>query len=283
MARGGLRLFAVVLSITSQLIVPCKSFYEKGSDVITLTKKNFDGEVHHTDMLYVVEFYREGCGYCQLLTPEYEKLAGSLKHMVKVGAVNTERESYVAGNHGDPENPISGVPTIKLFKPKWDSKVLGEQDVIVYNGERKAKAMAEFMMSHMPSLVKRVTAANLHKLQGSTSPSALLFTEKSSTAPLWKALSIEYRGRILLGEVSKDETSVCKQFGITEFPTIIALPAGASGPGDRYGGSIGFKSIDMFLWKFENKLKKEKREKPKEEKQNGKKQKENKRKGKDEL
>jgi thiol-disulfide isomerase/thioredoxin len=40
-------------------------------------------QVLESEYLYVVEFYREGCGYCQLLTPIYEKLAGSMKHMVR--------------------------------------------------------------------------------------------------------------------------------------------------------------------------------------------------------
>eukprot|EP00976_Prorocentrum_cordatum_P073294 1181031-Prorocentrum_minimum.AAC.2 len=70
MSTSGFRLLALVLSITSQLLLPCKGFYEKGSDVINLTPKNWETEVKLTHHLYVVEFYREGCGYCQLLTPE---------------------------------------------------------------------------------------------------------------------------------------------------------------------------------------------------------------------
>eukprot|EP00976_Prorocentrum_cordatum_P036107 734642-Prorocentrum_minimum.AAC.1 len=58
-------------------------------------------------------------------------------------------------------------------------------------------------------------------------------------------------------QVSKAETSICERFKVTEFPTIIALPPGANGPGDRFTGTVGYKSIDMFLWKFENKLKKQ--------------------------
>ena len=39
-------------------------------------------QVLNSEFLWVVEFYREGCGYCQLLTPEWEKVAANLKHMV---------------------------------------------------------------------------------------------------------------------------------------------------------------------------------------------------------
>jgi len=73
--------------------------------------------------------------------------------------VNTEREGQLASDHGDPANPISGVPTIKLFKPgKGKSQ---KKEVVLYTGERKAKAMADFMTYHMPSHVKTVTASSL--------------------------------------------------------------------------------------------------------------------------
>ena len=67
-----------------------------------------------------------------------------------------------------------GVPTIKLFKPTWDSADPRSQDVIVYNGERKPKAMADFMVQHMPSLVKQVTVANIHKYGSSDMPKATM-------------------------------------------------------------------------------------------------------------
>jgi hypothetical protein len=49
---------------------------------------------------------QQGCGYCQLLTPEWEKVAGNMKNLVRVGAVDTERNPQVARNHEDSTNPI---------------------------------------------------------------------------------------------------------------------------------------------------------------------------------
>ena len=59
-------------------------FYEFGSNVIKLgDEKQFKRDVLQSNFLWAVEFYREGCGYCQLLTPIWEKVAENLKNLVK--------------------------------------------------------------------------------------------------------------------------------------------------------------------------------------------------------
>ena len=104
------RFFAYVLLATAVVLIlipdGASAFYEKGSDVVPLTKSSWKKNLLKQgsgDYLWVVEFYREGCGYCQLFTPEYEKAAGNLKNLVKVGAVDTERENALAGDHGKAE------------------------------------------------------------------------------------------------------------------------------------------------------------------------------------
>ena len=93
---------------------------------------------------------RRRCGFCQLLAAEWEKVAANLKHMIYIGAVDTERSPVVAGSHFDDANPIQGVPTIKLFIPTGKK---GRPKVVAYNGERKAKAIVAFLTQHMPNHV----------------------------------------------------------------------------------------------------------------------------------
>ena len=91
-------------------------FYEFGSNVIKLgDEKQFKRDVLQSNFLWAVEFYREGCGYCQLLTPIWEKVAENLKNLVKVAAVDTERSGSLPGNHADPSNPIQAVLVNSLF------------------------------------------------------------------------------------------------------------------------------------------------------------------------
>ncbi|KAK3238485.1 hypothetical protein CYMTET_51508 [Cymbomonas tetramitiformis] len=237
-------------------------FYEKGSDVITLTKRNWKREVVESNFLHVVEFYREGCGYCQLLTPEWEKVAKNLKMLVRIGAVDTEKERQLssASEHGDPSNPINGVPTIKLFKPvngggKGSNK--NKKEIIVYNGERKAKAMIAFFSEHMPSHVHRVSEKSFADFVKTDVPLAVLFTTKSSTPTLIKAISVEFLGRVKLAEVSKAARSVAAQFNITEYPTLVAIPPhGIDAEVKYFSGKNTFNAINMFLWRHETDMKK---------------------------
>jgi protein disulfide-isomerase A6 len=87
-----------------------------------------------------------------------------------------------------------------LFKPSKSSS--GAREVVTYKGERKVADMAAFVAHHMPSHVRRVTVGNFDKLfEPKGTAAALLFTDKTATTPLFKALSIAYKNRLILGEV----------------------------------------------------------------------------------
>jgi thiol-disulfide isomerase/thioredoxin len=165
----------------------------------------------------------QGCGYCQLLTPEWEKAAENLKHLVYLGGVNTETARALAADHADPNNPIKGVPTIKLYIP---SEVKGKPRVVVYEGERKAKAIVKFFIAHMPNFTHQLRHADgSHErfLADKSMPKVILVTDKPETTPMFKALASEYRGRVLIGEVRKSERQVFAQYGADKLPTFLQL------------------------------------------------------------
>ena len=105
-----------LLSDTARSAQKSERFYEFGSNVIKLVDETqFKRDVLNSNYLWAVEFYREGCGYCQLLTPIWEKVAENLKHLVKVAAVDTERSGSLASNHADASNPIQVSSKAILF------------------------------------------------------------------------------------------------------------------------------------------------------------------------
>ena len=100
----------MIHSIAAPSSKKSERFYEFGSNVIKLNdEKQFKREVMESSFLWAIEFYREGCGYCQLLTPVWEKVAEHLKNLVRVAAVDTERSGSLAANHADPSNPIQAI------------------------------------------------------------------------------------------------------------------------------------------------------------------------------
>jgi protein disulfide-isomerase A6 len=57
-----------------------------------------------------------------------------------------------------------------------------------------------------------------------TQPKALLFTTKSTTTPLFKALSVDFNNRLVLGEVRDTEKDIVAKFAVTKFPTLVIVP-----------------------------------------------------------
>ena len=68
----------------------------------------------------------------QNLKPEYERLAGILKGMVNVAAVDVDQYKSLGGRFG-----IQGFPTIKMFN-------IDKQKPEDYQGERNSGAMLEY-------------------------------------------------------------------------------------------------------------------------------------------
>ena len=51
----------------------------------------------------------------------------------------------------------------------------------------------------------------------------LLFTNKKSTPPLFKALSKEYKGKLLFGQVRSSEDKLIEKFKVINYPTLMVL------------------------------------------------------------
>lgn len=101
---------------------------------------------------------------------------------------------------------IRGTPTIKFIRPaKKNKKDSNKKKTVVdYNGERKFDAMLSFATTQMPSYLVRVNGAKD------------LITKETSTTPVAKALSTEYRRRLLVAEVraSKPNKDIITKYGL---------------------------------------------------------------------
>lgn len=83
-----------------------------------------------------------------------------------------------------------------------------------YTGKMDWKSIANFATSKMQSFVSLVNAENYEQFV-SRDPlkyKVLLFTERKSTAPIFKSLSKKYKDKLLFGEVRKSEASLIEKF-----------------------------------------------------------------------
>ena len=191
---------------------------------------------------------------------EWEKAAKKLKKQVMIAAWDTER-----GNPPPIIGQIQGTPTIKIFTPKGKKNKKAVSD---YNGERKAKAIASYVQSLMPNFVERVNGAPsfeafVAKADKYGLPKVLLFSKASSTKPLIKALSTEYRRRLLIAEIraTAANKAIIEEYNVSDFPTLLVIKE--DGSQVKFEKQPTFNRLNNFLG--DHALKKAAKKKKKEE------------------
>jgi protein disulfide-isomerase A6 len=159
-----------------------------------------------------------------------------------------------------------------------------------YNGAREAKPMAETLLAAITKkYVKSIggKAKSSPSIEDFTNEKAgelakvILFTDKSNTPDLYKALSVSYKDRLLFGEIKKAKTDLVEKFKVEKFPTVLVIPKEVDAKPVVHTGSIKSADIKAFLDKYAVELPKKekavKKEKPaKKESKDSKKKKEEK-------
>ena len=131
---------------------------------------------------------------------------------------------------------IKGTPTIKAFVPKRSSTT-NKKEVVEYQQERKVRDLLRFATSTMPSYVEALAdAAAVAAFDAKAAewglPRILVFSKSSGTSSLLKALSGEYRRRVLIGEIkmTTKTAAIVEKYEVKEAPTLIGLRAAGGEP-----------------------------------------------------
>ena len=81
------------------------------SDYVVVTGANFEDEVVRSSVPVLLDFWAPWCGPCRMIGPLIEQLAEEYSGRIKVGKVNVDEESDLAGRHG-----IVSIPTLIVYK-----------------------------------------------------------------------------------------------------------------------------------------------------------------------
>ena len=185
----------------------------------------------------MIQFYHPKNKDCQNLKEEWLNIANKLYGIIKLAAVNCEEEEELCE-----EYQISSHPTILYFP---DNTALKHE---VYKGEKNYKKISDFTVSKMQNFVRFVSTNNYEEYLATEEDSIkiLLFTEKKSTPPLLKALSKEFKGKIVFGEVRSSDTGLVNDFNIQTFPTLV----GISDPNSYYSGDYNRDKLEKWVRDF---------------------------------
>ena len=199
------------------------AFFEKGSEVVVFDtpSKWREHNPANSSFLWIINFYREGCGFCVLLEPELNAAATKLRKLVRFGAVDVETHRRLSDALVKKHRfKIEGVPTLYAFSP---TAATSPFPVPV---ERKAKALVQFAGDHQPDFIARVSDAAWAPAAGVRG--ALLFTEKRSPTGLFKAIASRFRGEIDLGSVycgGDANADLRAKYAVADLPAVVVLPS----------------------------------------------------------
>lgn len=230
-----------LLVIVSCITLSMAGMY--GEHVNELTASNFDKMVMESTETWLVKFYAPWCGHCQSSAPAFTKAAKKLDGVAKLGVINCDDHSSLAQRFG-----VQGFPTLKVFK--GEGKMARRPSD--YNAGRSAKAFVDHVKYIMPSFVARVKPSGFDAFfkDDPKLPHVLLFTDKTSTSPLYKGMSARFKGRVSFGEVRKnDAADLVDKYSVTSYPTLISFKAEESDPehASVFSGAMDPTSLDKFF------------------------------------
>ena len=159
--------------------------------------------------------------------------------VLKVGAVDCQEDEELCE-----EFAVYSVPTIMIFQENYGDD--GER----YTGKTEWKFIANFATKKMQSFVSVVTSENYQSFidRDPTKYHVLLFTERKTTAPIFKALSKQFKDKLLFGEVRKSsEQALVEKFKVTQFPTLLAITDPSGFEGEMYTGDLKIDRLTKFL------------------------------------
>jgi hypothetical protein len=117
------------------------------------------------------------------------KFADIFRDFLQVGVVNCRQQRSICSGAS-----ISTFPAVRWFPA--DKKESPE----VYEGPYTSKELGKWANDKLPNHVTIIEDKHALKkwLDSATGPPVMLFTDKSSTPPMWKALSAEFNNRASL-------------------------------------------------------------------------------------
>ncbi|XP_059559903.1 dnaJ homolog subfamily C member 10 isoform X2 [Myotis daubentonii] len=207
--------------------------------VISLSPTTFNELVKQRkhDEVWMVDFYSPWCHPCQVLMPEWKRMARTLTGLINVGSIDCQQyHSFCA------EENVRRYPEIRFFPPKSNKAYQYHS----YNGwNRDAYSLRIWGLGFLPQASIDLTpqAFNEKVLQGKNHWVIDFYAPWcgpcQNFAPEFELLARMIKGKVKAGKVDcQANAQTCQKAGIRAYPTVKFFPY------ERSKRNIGGEQID---------------------------------------
>jgi len=206
-------------------------------DIQGITAQNFDGVISkfRDSAVSAVWFYHEDKKEDEAFLDDYNKVAGDLKGMAKITAVNCAEFDVFCKKQG-----VKETPTVMVYPPN-------PVPAFKYEGKLESKAVGAKVSRFMQDYSEKLTSENVDAFVTTdpTKPKVMLFSNKKTPPTIWKALSSEtvFRRTIKFGFVTEEDKDLVQKFKVKKFPTVIMQRGQKAEIKEEFKGEMKFGAL----------------------------------------
>jgi len=192
----------------------------------------------------VVIFYSPGCSECTSLKSIFKEFAETfaVPGLVEVAALNCKTYK----SRCEKERGTRSFPFVSYYGPDSAAPV-------AYSGQITLPSLKTWILKVMPDFCTRIqTEDDLRQwlVSDDKVPKVILFTDRKSTPPLMKALSVEFLRRVSIAIVTGvDDQTLAQRFDVTSRPTLLHVEDEDSLSGERFSQPLERENLSGWLSK----------------------------------
>jgi len=206
------------------------------TDVINLSMDSIS-KLYRRREIWFVLFYKGADKDLKNMIELWKTLAEKVYGIFKVAAINCKKDEEICE-----EFDVHSTPLIVYFPE-------GSQPEEVYRGLKTWEAIFKFGASKMQSFVRVINSNNYGDFinENPTQHKVILFTQRKSTPPLFKALSKHFKDKLNFGEIRQSEKELAQRFDIKAFPSVLVISDGENYKGVKYEGALTRDALEKLL------------------------------------
>lgn len=203
-------------------------------DIQGITATNFDGVIgkFRDSAVSSLWFYRASNAADEKFLDIYNAVAGEMKGMAKICAINCEEWDAFCK-----KNKVTTTPTVMIYPTN-------PMPAFVYEGKMEQKPLAGKIARFFADFTTKITKDNVDTFVTTdpTKPKVLLFSSKKNVPLMFKALSSEtvFKRTVKFGFIPESDKDVSSKFKVTKYPHIMMIRGSKAEIKDKYDGELNF-------------------------------------------